>query len=114
MMGTSLLAMPWGMERSGLLVGPTLVAVLGALCLYTAYLNLKAERQFGTPAGEISQLTRTLLGPTAELFAKIFSFVVLMGANIVYWILMCNFLYYSVNYLLGEEAQPSPDNYDSE
>ncbi|XP_014239473.1 sodium-coupled neutral amino acid transporter 9 homolog isoform X2 [Cimex lectularius] len=99
MMGTSLLAMPWGIERAGLLMGPLLTIFVGALCLYTAYCNLRAHRQFGTASGDVSELTRTLLGPVSEIIAKTFSLIVLMGANIVYWILMTNFLFHSINYL---------------
>uniref|UniRef100_A0A023F2V8 Putative sodium-coupled neutral amino acid transporter 9-like protein n=1 Tax=Triatoma infestans TaxID=30076 RepID=A0A023F2V8_TRIIF len=99
MMGTSLLAMPWGIGRAGLVVGPVLTALMGALCLYTAYCNLRAHRQFGSATGEISELTRTLLGASSEVVSKIFSLIVLLGANIVYWILMSNFLYHSIDYL---------------
>ncbi|XP_073974835.1 sodium-coupled neutral amino acid transporter 9 homolog isoform X2 [Rhodnius prolixus] len=98
MMGTSLLAMPWGIQRAGLVVGPALTAIMGALCLYTAYCNLRAHSQFGTATDEISELTRSLLGATSELVSKTFSLIVLLGANIVYWILMSNFLYHSVHY----------------
>ncbi|CAH1392180.1 unnamed protein product [Nezara viridula] len=101
MMGTSLLAMPWGMERAGLVAGPFLMIVQGGVCLFTAYLNLRTESHLGSPTWEISELTRALLGPVAEVIAKIFSFVVLLGANIVYWILMSNFLYFTINFITG-------------
>uniref|UniRef100_A0A146KWI5 Putative amino acid permease F13H10.3 n=2 Tax=Lygus hesperus TaxID=30085 RepID=A0A146KWI5_LYGHE len=101
MMGTSLLAMPWGIERAGLAMGPALTLGMGALCLYTAYCNIRAHRTHGGPTGDIAELTRTLLGPQAEVVAKVFSLIVLLGANIVYWILMSNFLYHSINYVVG-------------
>lgn len=47
-------------------------------------------------------LCKTLLGRWAEVIAHTFSLLVLTGANIVYWILIANFLYFTVNYLLGE------------
>lgn len=51
---------------------------------------------------EVSDLCRMLLGRWAEVVAQIFSVVVMLGANIVYWVLMTNFLYYSVNYFRGK------------
>lgn len=50
---------------------------------------------------EVSDLCRMLLGRWAEVVAQVFSVVVMLGANIVYWVLMTNFLYYSVNYFRG-------------
>ncbi|KAL1117036.1 hypothetical protein AAG570_004364 [Ranatra chinensis] len=101
MMGTSILSMPWGVERAGLVVGSFLILLMGGLCLYTTYCNLRTHQQFGSVSGEISELARSLLGPYAEVISKIFSLVVLLGANIVYWILMTNFLYHSVTYVYG-------------
>lgn len=46
-MGSSLLTMAWGMERAGLPVALLLVAVMSALCLYTAYLLLKVHKRHG-------------------------------------------------------------------
>lgn len=51
---------------------------------------------------EVPDLCRMLLGKWAEVIAKVFSLVVLIGANIVYWILMSNFLYNSVLFLYSK------------
>lgn len=51
---------------------------------------------------EVPDLCRMLIGKWAEILAKIFSLVVLIGANIVYWILMSNFLYNSVVFIYGK------------
>jgi len=45
-----------------------------------------------------------LLGQWAGYLAKMFSVLVLLGAVIVYWILMSNFLYHSVDYVYGKQA----------
>ena len=37
MMGTSLLSMPWALEQAGLVMGLVCMAIISALCLYTAY-----------------------------------------------------------------------------
>ncbi|KAL4119769.1 hypothetical protein QTP88_012544 [Uroleucon formosanum] len=106
-MGTSLLAMPWSVERAGLVMGLLLMFVIAALCLYTSNRILRVQVLHGNDTGEVAQLSKKLLGPWAEVIAKLFSFIILLGANIVYWILMSNFLYYSVGYvhdlLFGDE-----------
>lgn len=53
---------------------------------------------------EVPDLCRMLLGKWAEIIAKVFSLVVLIGANIVYWILMSNFLYNSVLFLYSKSG----------
>lgn len=42
-MGTSLLAMPWSVERAGLLMGLLLMFVIAGLCLYTSNRILKVQ-----------------------------------------------------------------------
>ncbi|XP_053611051.1 sodium-coupled neutral amino acid transporter 9 homolog isoform X2 [Plodia interpunctella] len=97
-MGSSLLTMAWGVERAGLPAALVLVAVMAALCLYTAHVLLRVNLHHGTVTCEVPALCRTLLGRPAEVVAHGFSLVVLLGANIVYWILITNFLYFTVNY----------------
>lgn len=52
--------------------------------------------------GEVAELATLLLGRWAGYIAKMFSLLVLLGAVIVYWVLMSNFLYHSVDYLYGK------------
>jgi hypothetical protein len=52
--------------------------------------------------GEVSELATLLLGRWAGYIAKLFSLLVLLGAVIVYWVLMSNFLYHSVDYIYGK------------
>lgn len=42
-MGTSLLAMPWSIERAGLVMGLILMCLITALCLYTSNRILKVQ-----------------------------------------------------------------------
>uniref|UniRef100_A0A6P7G4Y3 Sodium-coupled neutral amino acid transporter 9 homolog isoform X1 n=2 Tax=Diabrotica virgifera virgifera TaxID=50390 RepID=A0A6P7G4Y3_DIAVI len=92
--GTSLLAMAWGMEKTGLFPGILINLFVVAVCLYTAYVLLKIfEKHGGDEITEVPDLCRLLIGRWAEIVSKIFSLVVLMGGDIVYWILMSNFLY---------------------
>ncbi|XP_075980267.1 sodium-coupled neutral amino acid transporter 9 homolog isoform X2 [Anticarsia gemmatalis] len=99
-MGSSLLTMAWGVERAGLPAALILVAFMAALCLYTAYVLLRVNKHHGSDSCEVPALCRTLLGRWAEVLAHMFSLLVLLGANIVYWILITNFLYFTVNYFV--------------
>ncbi|XP_019878465.1 sodium-coupled neutral amino acid transporter 9 homolog isoform X1 [Aethina tumida] len=97
-MGSSLLAMSWGFEKSGLFSGIFINILIAGLCLYTCNVLLNINNKHGVPGHnhEVCDLCKELLGRWAEVLAKIFSVIVLIGANIVYWILMSNFLYNSV------------------
>ncbi|XP_048481746.1 sodium-coupled neutral amino acid transporter 9 homolog [Plutella xylostella] len=99
-MGSSLLTMAWGVERAGLAAALALLAGMGAACLFTAHTLLRVNKHHGGATCEVPALCRTLLGRTAETIAHGFSLLVLLGANIVYWILITNFLYFTVNYLM--------------
>ncbi|KAI4455181.1 amino acid transporter [Holotrichia oblita] len=104
-MGSSLLAMAWGFEKSGLIPGIFLHAFIAGICLYTAQTILRISDSQGS-CGDVPELCKILLGRWAEILAKIFSLVVLIGANIVYWILMSNFLYNSVDFIYGYIIAP--------
>ncbi|KAG6439704.1 hypothetical protein O3G_MSEX001005, partial [Manduca sexta] len=54
----------------------------------------------GSDTCSVPDLCRSLLGGWAEVLAHGFSLLVLLGANIVYWILITNFLYFTVNYFI--------------
>ncbi|XP_044763424.1 sodium-coupled neutral amino acid transporter 9-like isoform X2 [Coccinella septempunctata] len=95
MLGSSLLAISWGIEKTGLFPGIILNFVIGAICLYTAYLLLRVNQKHSVIGErcEVPELCKMLIGRWAEVLSKVFSMIVLFGANIVYWILMSNFLY---------------------
>ncbi|KAL3271506.1 hypothetical protein HHI36_021988 [Cryptolaemus montrouzieri] len=101
MLGSSLLAISWGIEKTGLFPGIIINFVIGAICLYTAYLLLRVNGKHSVIGGrcEVPELCKLLLGSWAEMLAKVFSMIVLIGANIVYWILMSNFLFNLVSSL---------------
>ncbi|KAI8439162.1 hypothetical protein MSG28_013009 [Choristoneura fumiferana] len=97
-MGSSLLTMAWGVERAGLPAALVLVALMAALCLYT---RMCCCGSTGTTA---------LLGAWPARVAHVFSLLVLLGANVVYWILITNFFYFTVNYL-ADLASPNATAY---
>ena len=100
MMGTSLLSMPWAVERAGLVAGLLLILIMAAVCLYTAYRNLQVYSLYGEKEGldDFPDLCQFLLGRTGQVVAILFSAMSLLGASIVYWVLMSNFLYNTVKY----------------
>ncbi|KAK0088946.1 hypothetical protein PV325_010134 [Microctonus aethiopoides] len=114
-LGASLLTMPWGISMAGLIPGLILILTMSGLCLYTAYCILQVYQYHGGHMKiEVPELCRFYLGSFAEFIAQIFSIMVLLGANIAYWILMSNFLYNSVNFLYdkisGSGFHPSIEN----
>ncbi|KAJ9587152.1 hypothetical protein L9F63_019326, partial [Diploptera punctata] len=100
-MGSSLLTMPWGIQNAGLLMGIIIILLMGGLCLYTTHQILQVQSQHGgeNPDWEVAELATLLLGKWAGYISKLFSLLVLLGAVIVYWVLMSNFLYHSVSYI---------------
>ena len=47
MMGTSLLSMPWAIERAGFVLGICLLVFMAALTLYTSYRVMKSVETIG-------------------------------------------------------------------
>jgi sodium-coupled neutral amino acid transporter 9 len=135
MMGTSLLSMPWAIERAGVIPGVTLLLFMALLSFYTAYRILEVFEAHGKPicllyfirrklefiksvfnflensvVTDFAVLCKRLLGKWAQWVAVIFSVFTLLGACIVYWVLMSNFLYHTVNFLHTElVVGPTPN-----
>lgn len=60
-------------------------------------------------AVEIPVLCNMLLGKWAQRLSEVFSIVVLLGASIVYLILMTNFLYNTVQFIIDSIQDTSGD-----
>jgi len=101
MLGTSLLSMPWALEQAGILMGIAMMILLSGISLYTAYriLQVYTIHSRTNKISEFSDLCGLVLGKWAELIATIFSVLAILGAAIVYWVLMSNFLYNTVEYM---------------
>ncbi|CAH0720508.1 unnamed protein product, partial [Brenthis ino] len=112
-MGSSLLTMAWGVERAGLPTALILLAFMAALCLYTAYILLRVNAHHGSETCEVPALCKVLLGSGAAAMAHVFSVVVLLGANVIYWLLITNFLYYTVNYFMDVSTSTNTTVYNS-
>ncbi|XP_023336957.1 sodium-coupled neutral amino acid transporter 9 [Eurytemora carolleeae] len=101
MMGTSLLSMPWALQQAGLVMGLFMMLIISGLCLYTAYriLQVYSVQSRTVKISEFSDLCGLMLGKWAEILATIFSVLAVLGAAIVYWVLMSNFLFNTVEYI---------------
>lgn len=104
MMGTSLLSMPWALQQAGLAMGLVMMALMAGICLYTAYRILQTYTVHSRTLkiSEFGDLCGLLLGRWAELLATGFSVLAILGAAIVYWVLMSNFLFSTVQYIHDE------------
>ena len=107
MMGTSLLSMPWALEQAGLVMGLFMMVGVAGLCLYTAYRILQVYdiHSRTNNISEFNELCGLLLGPWARLTATIFSILAIVGAAIVYWVLLSNFLFSTVSFIHGQSSR---------
>uniref|UniRef100_A0A3Q1HY06 Neutral amino acid transporter 9 n=1 Tax=Anabas testudineus TaxID=64144 RepID=A0A3Q1HY06_ANATE len=96
MMGTSILSIPWGIKQAGFTLGSVILIVLGLLMLYCCYIVLKSPKAIpylDTSDWEFPDVCRYYFGKFGQWLSLIFSMVSLIGAMVVYWVLMSNFLY---------------------
>ncbi|CAG7728087.1 unnamed protein product [Allacma fusca] len=115
MMGTSLLSMPWALEKSGVIPGVVLICAMAGVCFYTAYRMLETyEAHQGPSINDLAVLCKRLLGRWAQVFAVLFSALTLLGASIVYWVLMSNFLYHTVDFIHSSSDNQSAFNTSGE
>ncbi|XP_023225262.1 sodium-coupled neutral amino acid transporter 9 homolog [Centruroides sculpturatus] len=103
MMGTSLLSIPWTIQKAGFACAVALMVLMACLCFYTAYriLNMSKLTDLSNMRLEFSDICRHLMGKWAEWLAVWFSFIILLGGAIVYWVFMSNFLYNTGVYIHG-------------
>eukprot|EP01137_Pigoraptor_chileana_P004653 Opistho-2@46592 len=107
MIGTSLLTMPWAIQQAGFALGLICVLLMGLLCLYTCTLVVKHGSKLATKRDvEFPDICRHHLGDRVYYVAVGFSMLTLIGAMIVYWVLMSNFLFKTVDYIHGSHTEP--------
>uniref|UniRef100_M3ZZP8 Neutral amino acid transporter 9 n=1 Tax=Xiphophorus maculatus TaxID=8083 RepID=M3ZZP8_XIPMA len=96
MMGTSILSIPWGIKQAGFTLGIIILIFTGLLMLYCCYIVIKspkAIRGVDTSSWEFPDVCRFYFGKLGQWSSLVFSMVSLVGAMVVYWVLMSNFLY---------------------
>jgi sodium-coupled neutral amino acid transporter 9 len=94
MMGSSLLALPWGFSQAGIGAGMAVLIVIGLICFYTCYLFIKNASKFN---GDFIELCKLHTGRFGEALSALISIMVLVGALISYGILMTDSLHTVVN-----------------
>jgi sodium-coupled neutral amino acid transporter 9 len=90
MMGTTIVAIPYGLSQSGMGSGLLIIAVLGACSCYTALILARAA---SSPGEEFSATVAKYMGVRVQLVAWAISLAIIAGAAIVYHILMQETLY---------------------
>ncbi|XP_067340294.1 neutral amino acid transporter 9 isoform X3 [Channa argus] len=96
MMGTSILSIPWGIKQAGFTLGILILIFIGLLMLYCCYIVLKSRNAIplvDTSDWEFPDVCRYYFGKVGQWLSLFFSMVSLIGAMVVYWVLMSNFLY---------------------
>jgi len=84
MMGTTIVALPYGLAESGLGAGLLIIAILGAVSCFTCLVVVES-----TPRViEFSKTVRRFLGRHTQLLAWVISVAIILGAAIIYHILM--------------------------
>uniref|UniRef100_A0A671TPK1 Neutral amino acid transporter 9 n=1 Tax=Sparus aurata TaxID=8175 RepID=A0A671TPK1_SPAAU len=96
MMGTSILSIPWGIKQAGFTLGILILIFTGLLMLYCCYIVLKSRKAIpyvDTSDWEFPDVCRYYFGKFGQWSSLFFSMVSLIGAMVVYWVLMSNFLF---------------------
>uniref|UniRef100_A0A8C5M9H0 Neutral amino acid transporter 9 n=1 Tax=Leptobrachium leishanense TaxID=445787 RepID=A0A8C5M9H0_9ANUR len=96
MMGTSILSIPWGIKQAGFTTGVCLLLLMGLLTLYCCYRVVKSRGSIpslDTSSWEFPDVCQYYFGSFGQWSSLLFSMVSLVGAMIVYWVLMSNFLF---------------------
>ncbi|NP_848861.1 neutral amino acid transporter 9 isoform X1 [Mus musculus] len=96
MMGTSILSIPWGIKQAGFTTGMCVIVLMGLLTLYCCYRVVKSRSTISTSdtsTWEYPDVCKHYFGSFGQWSSLLFSLVSLIGAMIVYWVLMSNFLF---------------------
>ncbi|NWH34448.1 S38A9 protein, partial [Chloropsis hardwickii] len=96
MMGTSILSIPWGIKQAGFTSGIILILLMGILTLYCCYRVVKSRQMIpltDTSNWEFPDVCKYYFGSFGQWSSLLFSMVSLVGAMVVYWVLMSNFLF---------------------
>eukprot|EP00123_Amoebidium_parasiticum_P004425 comp15731_c0_seq1/m.12924 comp15731_c0_seq1/g.12924 ORF comp15731_c0_seq1/g.12924 comp15731_c0_seq1/m.12924 type:complete len:545 (-) comp15731_c0_seq1:2-1636(-) len=102
LMGSSLLTMSWAIQQAGFVLGIVLMPLVGSMCLYTCILILRLGKHYRFVENGIdwSDIVGRNLGRWGEGLNTFFSVFTLLGACMVYWVLMSNFLYRAMDTFL--------------
>uniref|UniRef100_A0A8C1MJR5 Neutral amino acid transporter 9 n=1 Tax=Cyprinus carpio TaxID=7962 RepID=A0A8C1MJR5_CYPCA len=111
MMGTSILSMPWGIKQAGFTLGIIIIVLMGLLTLYCCYRVLKSTKSIpyvDTSDWEFPDVCKYYFGGFGKWSSLVFSLVSLIGAMVVYWVLMSNFLFNTGKFIYSKCWFSSP------
>ncbi|KAA3678666.1 solute carrier family 38 (sodium-coupled neutral amino acid transporter), member 9 [Paragonimus westermani] len=115
MMGTSILAMPWALSQAGFSFGIVLILFVAGIACYTAYLTVQSTEDLrfirNLPQNTFLDLSDTCeyyFGKPGWIIALIFSQISLIGATIVYYVLLSNFLFNTGDYIYRSVTKQFP------
>jgi hypothetical protein len=97
MMGTTILALPYGMSQAGVALGLVITALVGAVSCATCLIVV--ERGAAAGREDFAGAVRAHLGARAARGAWAFAVAIIVGAALVYHILMADTLFALVNTL---------------
>ncbi|KAK5900467.1 hypothetical protein CgunFtcFv8_025425 [Champsocephalus gunnari] len=115
MMGTSILSIPWGIKQAGFTLGIIILILTGLLMLYCCFIVLKSPKAIpymDTLDWEFPDVCRYYFGAFGQWSSLVFSMVSLIGAMVVYWVLMSNFLYNSGQFIYNYSQNVSMSDSD--
>uniref|UniRef100_A0AAY5KRG8 Neutral amino acid transporter 9 n=1 Tax=Esox lucius TaxID=8010 RepID=A0AAY5KRG8_ESOLU len=121
MMGTSILSIPWGIKQSGFTLGIIILILMGLLTLYCCLRVLKSPKSIpyiDTSDWEFPDVCKYYFGTFGQWSSLLFSMVSLIGAMVVYWVLMSNFLFntgkfiYNYAYNVSDGRNGNTDLFD--
>lgn len=115
MMGTSILSIPWGIKQAGFTMGILILIFTGFLLLYCCYIVLKSPKSIpymDTSDWEFPDVCRYYFGKFGQWSSLFFSMVSLIGAMVVYWVLMSNFLFNSGQFIYNYAHNVSASDTD--
>ncbi|KAH0627946.1 hypothetical protein JD844_008541 [Phrynosoma platyrhinos] len=104
MMGTSILSIPWGIKQAGFTTGIIIILLMGILTLYCCYRIVKSRTMISsvdTSSWEFPDVCKYYFGSFGQWSSLLFSLVSLIGAMVVYWVLMSNFLFNTGKFIYG-------------
>ncbi|KAA3678667.1 solute carrier family 38 (sodium-coupled neutral amino acid transporter), member 9 [Paragonimus westermani] len=117
MMGTSILAMPWAIGQAGFSFGIVLMLLVAGIACYTAYLAVQTTEDIrfirNLPKNtflDISDACEYYFGKAGRIISLAFSQVSLIGASIVYYVLLSNFLFNTGEYIYYSVTKQFPQH----
>ncbi|KAF5406146.1 Sodium-coupled neutral amino acid transporter 9 [Paragonimus heterotremus] len=117
MMGTSILAMPWAIGQAGFSFGIVLMLLVAGIACYTAYLAVQTTEDLrfirNLPKNtflDISDACEYYFGKAGRIISLTFSQVSLIGASIVYYVLLSNFLFNTGEYIYFSVTKQFPQH----